>query len=352
MKNQPPLVGVEPNPGPRESRRLSEEERWLVIFLSTEEHRSPTAIARRLQISRPTVYNVLDKYHETGTTKDRAGRGRKRKISAADEKKIIKKAKKGQDATEIARDYERETKIKVDRTTIGRIIKDHKLKWLTIEQVEELSEENKAKRLAYARAMMQHNWFRVLFSDEKTFYLGATKTHAYQEPGKRKKYPKKRYPPKLNVWAGCGAHMKTKLYFFAENMNTPLYQKVIQARLREDRITFSPDCPTTLPQKYEFVQDNPRWHKAKKTMEILEELVPSTIIDHPPQSPDLNIMEDLWSYLACKVTAANIKTFQGLKQKLTLEWEKLPWSYIRKSVRSMKSRLVECVELEGGRTHY
>ena len=117
-------------------------------------------------------------------------RERKREISAADEKKIIKKAKKGQDATEIAREYEWEHKIKVDRTTIGRIINDHKLKWLKIKQVEELSAENKAKRLAYAHAMMQHNWFRVLFSDEKTFYLGATKTHAYQEPGKRESIPR------------------------------------------------------------------------------------------------------------------------------------------------------------------
>ena len=79
--------------------------------------------------------------------------------------------------------------------------------------------------------------------------------------------------------------MKTKLYFFKENMNTTLYQKVIQARIREDRITFSPDCPATLPQRYEYVQDNPRWHKAKKTMKTLEELVPSTIIDHPRKVP-------------------------------------------------------------------
>ena len=136
-----------------------------------------------------------------------------------------------------------------------------------------------------------------------------------------------------------------------ETLNTTLYQKVIQARIREDRITFSPDCPPTLLQRYEYVQDNPRWHKAKETMKILEELVPSTIIDHPSQSPDLNRM-DLWSYLARKAAAANIKTIQGLKQKLTLEWEKLPWSYIRTSVRTMKARLVECVELEGGQTHY
>ena len=99
---------MEVNPGPRGSRRLSEEQRWLIIHLATEDHRSPTAIAKRVGVSRPTVYAVLEKYHETGTTKDRPGRGRKRKISAADEKKITKKAKKGQDATEIAREYERE----------------------------------------------------------------------------------------------------------------------------------------------------------------------------------------------------------------------------------------------------
>ena len=71
MKNQrfvpaPPLVCVEVNPGPRGSRRLSEEQRWLIIHLATEDRRSPTAIAKRVGVSRPTVYAVLGKYHETG----------------------------------------------------------------------------------------------------------------------------------------------------------------------------------------------------------------------------------------------------------------------------------------------
>ena len=57
------------------------------------------------------------------------------------------------------------------------------------------------------------------------------------------------------------------------------------------------------------------------------------------RSPDLNIMEDLWSYLDRKAKAAKIKTLQGLKRKLTMEWQKLPWSYIRTSVQSMRTRL-------------
>ena len=61
-----------------------------------------------------------------------------------------------------------------------------------------------------------------------------------------------RHPPKINVCAGAGAYMKTKLYFFKKNMDVPPYRKVLKARLREDRITFAPDCPARLPQKYEF----------------------------------------------------------------------------------------------------
>jgi len=357
MKNQlsvpaPGLVCVELNPGPRRSPRLTEEKRWRVVHLHNDMGLGPTAIAERVGIHRNTATAILDKYQATGTIKDRPGTGRKRKISPEDEKKIIKKAKQDKDAAQIQREFERETKIKVSVWTIRRVIDAHNLKWLVRQRVEELTEINKARRLEYCQAMNGHNWKKVLFSDEKTFFLGAMKTHAYQEPGKRKKYPAPSHPLKLNVWLAAGHYMKAKLFFFKTNMDGALYQKVIKARLQENRLTFAPDCPVRLPQNYEYLQDNAKWHKAKKSMKVLGELVDDRIIEHPAQSPDLNVMEDVWSYLDRKVKAAKIKSIQGLKQKLTREWEKLPWSEIRKSVKSMPSRLAECVELEGGRTHY
>ena len=135
-------------------------------------------------------------------------------------------------------------------------------------------------------------------------------------------------------------------------MDGKLYRKVIKRSLRADRITFARDGPVTPPQRYEFLQDNARPHKAKKTMENLAQLLNNRIIEHPPQSPDLNIMEDLWSYLDRKVKGAKIKNIQGLKYKLTSLWEKMPWSVIRNSVKSMPRRLAECAELEGGRTRF
>jgi hypothetical protein len=87
-------------------------------------------------------------------------------------------------------------------------------------------------------------------------------------------------------------------------------------------------------------------------MELLAEFVDDRIIPHPPQSPDLNVFEDMWSYLDRKVKAAKIKTISGLKRKLTQEWNEMDWSVIRRSVDSMRARLAECEKLQGARTHY
>lgn len=323
-----------------------------MVYLATEMHLSQARIAKQMNIVRSTVQNILQKYSETDSVRDRPGRGRKRILSGAEEKRVVRKAKKEKCATEIVRELKAESGIVVGVDTVRRVIKKQGLSFLVKKKIEELSARNKEKRLAYATAMKDYNWKRVFFSDEKTFYLGATTNRAWQVPGKRKKYKVSRYPQKINVWAAAGSFMKSQLYFFKKNMDASLYQKVIRARLRNDRITFAPDAPSRLPTSYQFLQDNAKWHTADDSMSELQDLVDDRIIGHPAQSPDLNIMEDLWSHLDRKAKAAKIKTLVGLKRKLTMEWEKLPWSYIRKSVQSMRARLVECEERQGGRTDY
>jgi transposase len=305
-----------------------------------------------MNIAKTTAQKILQKYSQTGSVRDRPGRGRKRILTDADEERVVRKAKKEKCATDIVRELKAESGIDVGVETVRRVIKKRGLRFLIKETVEEITTRNKETRLAYATAMRKYNWRNVFFSDEKTFYVGAMTDRAWQVPGKRKKYPVNRYPPKLNVWAAAGSYMKSKLYFFTKNMNAPLYQKVIKQRLRNDRITFAPDAPPRLPTSYQFLQDNATWHSADDSMAEVQERVGDRIIEHPAKSPDLNIMEDLWSYLDRKAKLAKIKTVSGLKRKLTVEWKNLKWSYIRKSVGSMRARLAECRRLQGGRTQY
>ena len=87
-------------------------------------------------------------------------------------------------------------------------------------------------------------------------------------------------------------------------------------------------------------------------METLEELVGNRWIEHPAKSPDLNPMENLWSYLDRKVKAARPKTIKSLKRILTQSWNVLSWGYIAKSTKSMNRRLAKCIENEGERLDY
>ena len=54
---------------------------------------------------------------------------------------------------------------------------------------------------------------------------------------------------------------------------------------------------------------------------------------HPAVSPDLNVMEDVWSYLDRHVRASKVTTIRGLKKKLTQLWNDLSWkSFVRQQI--------------------
>ena len=146
--------------------------------------------------------------------------------------------------------------------------------------------------------------------------------------------------------------MKTKLYFFTENLTADLYRRILKMRLPEKELIYAPDRPGSLPANWAFLQDNDPKRKAKSTMRFLKRRVRDRLISHPAQSPDLNVLEDIWSYLDRKIKEADVKTVGALKRRLKKEWFAMPWEEIRNSVESMPARLLECEQLQGARTHY
>lgn len=346
------LICIELNPGPGSGVHLDEATRLRIVTLNQDAAMTPTQIARKVQVSRQTISRVLSKYRRTRTVKDQPGRGRKRKLSQRECKEMARKAKKGKAATEIARDYRKKTKKELHEQTVRNVLHEEGLVNLKVQPVEALTNSNKDARLEYSKQMKGYDWTRVLFSDEKLFPLSFVPDRAWQTPGQRVTKQVQRWPKKVNVWGACGHYVKAKLYFFDDTMDAGLYQKIIKSRLKQSALQFSDDCPAEVRQNWVFLQDNARPHTAAKSKEVLQGLVGDRVTTHPPNSPDLNPMEDVWSYLTRRLQTANVKTLEGLKRKIKVEYDSMPWTEFRKSVASMPARLKECVKLQGARTHY
>ena len=344
----PPLVGIHPNPGPGRGKKLDEETKWRAVILWKDKKLSPYAIGKKLKIRKESAANIIEKYQETKSVKDRPRSGRKRKLSASQRKEVVRMAKRKKTAPQISRALDNKV---VDRT-IQRTLKEEGFFYGKIKKIEKLTKAQKAHRVEYCKEMKGYNWNTVLFSDEKTFQLGAGPDYAWQKPGNRLTREVVNHAPKLHVWGAIGAHVKAKLYFFQENLNSELYRTILGKKLAEKALTYSNKCPKHLVGNWQFLQDNSAVHKAKKSMKFLSELVGNRIIDHPAKSPDLNPMEDMWSYLDWKVKNAKITTIRALKIVLQREWNDLPCTKIRKSVDSMERRTKECRDSGGNRLPY
>ena len=137
------------------------------------------------------------------------------------------------------------------------------------------------------------------------------------------------------MFGGNRLLFKSKLYFFEENMNAELYREILQQRLPP---ASSPDCPRQVKARWHFVQDNDPKHKSKKSMELIRKLTRDRFFNHPPCSPDFNVMEDAWSYLDRKVRESRVTSIRSLKEvDTTLEWDHL--GQFRGNVESMPTRL-------------
>ena len=135
-------------------------------------NQSKKSIAKKLDVDINTVRHVLKTYEETGDVVPKHKGGRKRKISNADAKQMVKKAKSGKFASDLADDYARTRHRIVSNRTVQRTLKRRGLKYKKVRELDQLNPTQIAKRLAYAEEKLDYNWRYVLFTDEKTFPLG------------------------------------------------------------------------------------------------------------------------------------------------------------------------------------
>ncbi|KMQ90442.1 sodium-coupled monocarboxylate transporter 1 [Lasius niger] len=141
-------------------------------------------------------------------------------------------------------------------------------------------------------------------------------------------------------WEGVGQLVK-----FDGIMTVNIYIYILCENLEVSLIQLS------LENNFILQQDNDPKHTAKKTKKFfISHHI--KLLDWPPQSPDLNPIEILWSILDRNVDKTGVTNKNNYFDALQRAWENLDLNNLHNLVESMPRRLAAVIKAKGGHTKY
>lgn len=246
-----------------------------------------------------------------------------------------------------------ELQLPVKVRQVQRVLqKDPDFIWTKRKGKPKLTQKHKENRLRFGRMAMAWEliWAFTLFSDEKKFNLDGPDGSQFYWHDLRKdeqvKWSRNFGGGSVMVWLSFCSKGKLKLTFTSCKMKSADYINVLKDRLLIEGRHY-------LGEDLIFQQDNAAIHKSKETMKWFEENN-IYVMDWPSLSPDLNPVENVWSWLVRKIylNGKQYGTVQELKNAIQEAWEECPQEYLDKLINSMPDRIFEMIKLNGDKTHY
>ena len=134
---------------------------------------------------------------------------------------------------------------------------------------------------------------------------------------------------------------KKNLVIVTGSLNSVKYMDILKDHLLED-----------VQEGDLFQHDNAPALKSQKTARFLSSNGVQLLENWPPQSPDLSIIENLWSYLKVKVMKRCPKTVSEFCQYAIEEYSHIPTDYVQTLYCSISNQLKMVVRNEGYHTKY
>ena len=222
---------------------------------------------------------------------------------------------------------------------------------------------------------MAEHWKHVIWSDESSIWIGINPRRQWviHPPGERHnpRYVKKTFKSaqvKVMVWT-CftGERLGPLIVCDEGGISADKYEDIIYDGLFSliDDLLEPPDDPETIQiadeNTFLFMQDNAPCHKSTCVLEFLaENHIP--IMEWPPQSPDLNPIENLWTELKVRFHQRFLELFNHPSKSLEARyryseglqevWYSQGMELIEALIESMPRHCQAVIEAQGGWTKY
>ena len=273
-------------------------------------------------------------------------------ISSSVQRRMIRAVKA--DRTVTSAELKSDLNIAASERTVRRYLNGSGFKKIKKDKVPLITATNKTRRLRFGNQNKEwdEEWKKIIFSDDKKFNLDG--------PDGYKKYwhdssvnQKQTYSTRpsggggVMMWGAVAYNGKMELQEVSGRMNAEGYVRMLEnAKLKDEgrRLVGS---------DWVFQQDNAPCHRANYT-KIFFAQEGINVLDWPANSPDLNLIENVWAYLVQAVYKGgrHYSSVNMLKAAIVREWRKMPQSYVQELYKTMKNRVREVLLNRGGPTSY
>jgi len=329
--------------------KIDEQIRQLVVSKLMDGY-SQVSVAAEVNIGQTTVSYIWRKYRKTRIVADAKRSGRPRKATERERRLLSMTSKRNPFLT--AREVRNEAKIlsDVSLTTIKRYLRESNLHGRVAAKKPLLNKVQTQKRKKWCQAysvFSTADWSKVIYSDECRIENYSSRRTFVRRPINQRF--KSRYVLKtvkyggfsVLVWGLIKSDGTRVLIRCPQILNSVAYQSVLDRGLlgayHYDEI---------------FMQDGAPCHRSASTLRYLDSKNICVMSDWPPQSPDLNIIEHMWSILKVNVGKRYVMNADQLWASVKAEWDRIPNKIIEDLYGSIPRRLKLILKNKGLHSYY
>ncbi len=248
--------------------------------------------------------------------------------------------------TQITPHYNQGMQNAISERTTCRTLKQMGYSSRRPQQVPLLSAKNRKRRLQFAQAHQNwttEDWKNVVWSDESRFLLRHSdgrvriwrREHESMDPSCLVSTVQAGYGGGVMVWGIFSWLTLGRLVPIEHRLNATAYLSIVADHVHPFMTTVYPSSDGY------FQQDNAPCHKAQIISDwFLEHDNEFTLLKWPPQSPDLNPIENLWDVVERKICIMDVQltNLQQLRDAIVSIWTKISEECFQHLIESMPRR--------------
>ena len=312
------------------------------------------------------------KYSETKNVDDRSRSGRPRLLEAAQVEAACIAVAEQQSvpkATALLKQHEVICP-GVSYKTVYRAVQ-HDMELAAVEQRPILTAQSRKRRLAFCQ--QQHDSSAIISVDSTylTMHSHHKRRRVWVRKGTKPVGSRPLKSQQLHVYAGITAHGKTSLMRVTgttgHNKKYYRYDRKLKQMVQLSGVgseefldvfqqQLKPQADLLFAvggaQQYSWLLDGAPAHQAGATQQFLRDNSISVLQGWPPNSPDLNPIENAWAWLKRQVYAQQYNSLDDMWQAAQQVWANMPPSMCKNLMDSLSTRKRICIEREGGHTGY